>query len=158
MMGKVNVGWFSFSCCEDSTILFTELLNTKWDEWKKIIDIKHARVLKKTGEIKNLDISFVEGAIATAKDFKKLKEIRKNSKILVAIGACACEGMPSAQRNLFTKKQKNEIQQDVKKFKMLKETLPLNKVVKVDEYVKGCPMDVDLFLKVFDKALSEVGE
>ena len=31
---KLVVGWFSFTCCEDSTILFTELLNDHLDEWK----------------------------------------------------------------------------------------------------------------------------
>jgi len=155
-MDRINVGWFTFSCCEDSTILFTELLNTKWDEWKKIIDIKHARVLQKKGEIKDLDISFVEGAISTAKDAAKLKKIRKNSKFVVAIGACACEGMPSAQRNLFNKRQKDRIRDEVKKYKLLKETLPIDKVVKVDDYVKGCPMNVELFLQVLDKTIQKV--
>ena len=43
---KLVVGWFSFTCCEDSTILFTELLNDHLDEWKKVIEFRHIKALK----------------------------------------------------------------------------------------------------------------
>lgn len=155
-MKKAKVGWFSFTCCEDSTIVFTELMNIHYDEWKKIIDIRAARVLRKKEDLKNLDISFVEGAIASERDAEKLRKIRKNSKLLVAIGACACEGMPSSQRNKFNEKQKNEIEGEVKKFNLLKETLPINKFVKVDEYVEGCPMNEQIFLQTLDKCVRKV--
>lgn len=155
-MKKAKVGWFSFTCCEDSTIVFTELMNTHYDEWKKIIDIRAARVLRKNEDLKDLDISFVEGAISSERDAEKLRKIRKNSKLLVAIGACACEGMPSSQRNKFDEKQNKEIQGEVNKFKLLKETLPINKFVKVDEYVEGCPMNEQIFLQTLDKCVKRV--
>ena len=44
---KLKIGWFSFSCCEDSTIVFTELLNDNYDAWSKLLEFKHVRVLKK---------------------------------------------------------------------------------------------------------------
>ena len=34
---RLVVGWFSFTCCEDSTILFTELLNDHFDEWRTCV-------------------------------------------------------------------------------------------------------------------------
>ncbi len=43
---KLVVGWFSFTCCEDSTILFTELLNDHLDEWKKVVEFRYVRQLK----------------------------------------------------------------------------------------------------------------
>ncbi len=155
---KIKVGWFSFSCCEDSTIVFTELLNTYYDEWKKVIEIKAAKVLKKSEDISDLDIAFVEGAIATKKDLDKLKEIRKNSKYLVAIGACACDGMPSAQRNLFNEKLKKEIEPEVKMYGMLEKSVPLKEVVKVDEFVDGCPMNEKIFLQTVDKLVKQLSE
>jgi len=155
-MKKAKVGWFSFTCCEDSTIVFTELMNTHYDEWKKIIDIQAARILRKKENLKDLDISFVEGAIASERDAEKLREIRKNSKILVAVGACACEGMPSSQRNKFNESQRREIQAEVKRFNLLKETLPIKKFVKVDEYIEDCPMSEQDFLKTLDKCVKRV--
>ncbi len=64
---KIKLGWFSFTCCEDSTIIFTELLNSHYREWLKKIEFVHARILRKdeSEEIKDMDIAFVEGAISS---------------------------------------------------------------------------------------------
>ncbi|MFH1664187.1 MAG: hypothetical protein ABH986_05275 [archaeon] len=157
MNKKMSVGWFSFSCCEDSTIVFTELLNDHYLEWLKLVDFKASRILRGKNDETNLDVAFVEGAIASKKDAKKLKEIRKNSKKLVAIGSCAVTGMPSAQRNEFDQEKTKEISFLVERFKLAKKVVPLNKIVKVDASVSGCPMDEKVFLKLFDELLKEFG-
>ncbi len=144
---KIKIGWFSFSCCEDSTVLMTELMNQHWQEWKKIFDFRHARVLKSHNIFDEFDIAFVEGAIASPEHKKKLKEIRERSKKLVAIGACAVAGMPSGQRNRFSEGQKQEIEFLLARFGALPEVLRLSDVVKVDIEVPGCPMNPDDFLK-----------
>lgn len=151
---KLRVGWFSFTCCEDSTILFTELLNTHWDRWKDKLEFVNARVLKTKGELKDLDISFVEGAISSQNHIDKLKKIRDNSKIVVAIGACAVNAMPSGWRNTFDEKTKQEIQYLVERFSHLPRVEPLSKFIKVDEIVPGCPMDEKRFLEIMDKYLN----
>lgn len=144
---KIRVGWFSFSCCEDSTVIFTELLNDHWKEWKQLFDFRHARVLKSKNVLDELDVAFVEGAIASDEHEEKLKDIRARSKKLVAIGSCACIGMPSAQRNKFSPEQMQEIQFLVDRFKMAPKVMKLADVVKVDYEVPGCPMNPDDFLK-----------
>ena len=60
---KLRVGWFSFTCCEDSTIVMTELMNERWQEWKDKIEFVYARILQSFNELKDIDVSFVEGAI-----------------------------------------------------------------------------------------------
>src|SRR5208283_4906721 len=107
---KLKIGWFSFTCCEDSTMVWIELMNQNFFRWKDLLEIKHARVLRRVNELKDIDVAFVEGAITTESDAEKLREIRKNSKRLVAIGSCAINGMPAAQRNLFTEELKKEIE------------------------------------------------
>ena len=153
-MQKLRVGWFTFTCCEDSTILFTELLNTHWDTWKEKLEFVNARVLKTNRELINLDISFVEGSISSDEQAKKLKEIRDNSKILVAIGACAVNAMPSGWRNTFDEETKKEIQFIVERFSHLPRVEPLSKYVQVDESIPGCPMDEKKFLEVMEKYAS----
>lgn len=155
MQKKLKIGWFSFSCCEDSTILFTELLNDHFGEWSKVIDFQHVRVLKSNNKLTDLDVAFVEGAIASESDAKKLKEIRKNCKKLIAIGSCAINGMPSAQRNDFDKNQKKEIEFLIKKFHLAKKVRTLSQVVRVDDKVPGCPMNEQVFLQTLDKYLKE---
>ncbi|MBU2100241.1 hypothetical protein KKG83_02565 [Candidatus Micrarchaeota archaeon] len=157
MNKKLKVGWFSFSCCEDSTILFMELMNDHYEEWLKLVDFKASRILKAKNDETDLDVAFVEGAIASKKDEKKLKELRKNSKKLVAIGSCAVTGMPSAQRNEFDAEKTKEISFLVERFKLAKKVVPLSKIVKVDASVPGCPMDEKVFLKLFNDLMIEFG-
>lgn len=148
---RLRIGWFSFACCEDSTIMMTELLNDYWQDWKKRINFVHARVLQSKNELKNIDVAFVEGSIATKKDEQELKKIRKNSAHVVAIGACACDGMPAAQRNTFDPELKKEIAIVLERFKHRDKVVPIDNIVKVDDKVPGCPMQTDLFLKTLNK-------
>src|SRR3989344_6350343 len=106
---KLRVGWFIFTCCEDSTIIFTELFNRHWEEWISKIDFVHAKVLQSKNRWEEMDVAFVEGAIASNEQIEKLKQIRGLAKKIVAIGACACIGMPSSQRNSFDDTAKSEI-------------------------------------------------
>jgi NAD(P)H-flavin reductase len=152
---KLKIGWFSFSCCEDSTIVFTELLNDHFFEWAKYMDFQHVRILKKNNKLEGLDVAFVEGAIASKSDEKRLKEIRKNCKKLVAIGSCASNGMPSAQRNAFDPKRKHEIEFIIKRFHLTKKVYKLADVVKVDDSVPGCPMNEQAFLNMLENCLKE---
>lgn len=155
MSKKLRIGWFSFSCCEDSTIIFTELLNDHYQEWKEKIEFCSVLVLRKRSVIKDLDVAFVEGAITSGKQEEKLRQIRRESKKLVAIGACACIGMPSAQRNLFDEKKNTEIQNILIRFNYAKSVRKLSEIVQVDDFVHGCPMDENLFLAAVDKYLKE---
>ena len=154
---KLKIGWFSFSCCEDSTIVFIELMNDRYEEWTKLIDFRHVRVLKSKNELSDIDVAFVEGAIANEKDAEELKKIRDNCKKLVAIGSCGVKGMPSAQRNLFDDNKKEEIAPYIIRYGLSDKVKALNEVVKVDDIVDGCPMVEKAFLDVLDKYLKEFG-
>lgn len=144
-MAKLTAGWFTFTCCEDSTILFTELLNDHWQEWTKAIDFKYAKTLRKSAGIGPMDVAFVEGAISSEAQAARLKKIRELSKTLVAIGACAVTGQPSAQRNQFTPEQLETIKPILERFSYNDKVQRLDEVVKVDYSVPGCPMDETKF-------------
>ena len=151
---KMAIGWFSFTCCEDSTILFTELLNDHFDEWKKVVDFQHVRSLKTNNKLEGLDVAFVEGAISSPTQEKEVKEIRENTKYVVAIGSCACTGMPSASRNDFGDEQINErIQWYLDHFDYSDKVQKLEEVIHVDDKVDGCPMNVQTFYQALDKYL-----
>ncbi len=154
---KLRVGWFSFTCCEDSTMVFIELMNDHLDEWRKLIEFRHARVLKKNNTLSDIDVAFVEGAITNDKDANYLKEIRENSKKLIAIGACAVTGMPAAQRNNFDQETKNEIQFLIKRFDQADRVRKVSEVVKVDGEIPGCPMEEPIFLSALQGCLKEFG-
>lgn len=148
---KLKVGWFTFSCCEDSTVLFTELLNEHWQDWLPYLDFKHAKVLKSKNSLTDMDVVFVEGAIASEEKAKELKKIRAKTKVLVAVGACAVTGMPSAQRNEFPEELRKSIDFLLEKFNYGEKVRRLDEIVKVDAKVPGCPMNEQKFIELIEQ-------
>lgn len=144
---KIRIGWFSFSCCEDNTIVMTEVMNDHWQEWKRRFDFRHARVLKSHNIFDQFDIAFIEGAIASDEQAQKVRDIRARSTYLVAVGACACIGLPAGQRNAFTQAQQAQVQPFLERFNASPKVRKIAEVVKVDVEVPGCPMDPDNFLR-----------
>ena len=143
---KIKIGWFSFSCCEDNTVVMTEVMNDHWQEWREIFDFRHVRVLKSKNIFDAFDIAFIEGAIAGVDQEERVKDIRNRSKKLVAVGSCAIVGLPAGQRNQFTSEQMASIQFLLTKFKALPSVKKVADVVKVDVEIPGCPMSPDVFL------------
>lgn len=157
MARKLRIGWFTFTCCEDSSIIFLEMMNRDYFKWKEQLDFRYCKMLKSKNVLDELDVAFVEGAISNDREKEKVLEIRAKSKYLVAIGACACTGYPSAQRNDFPPEIKARIEPFLKKWDLYKDVKRLDQVVKVDEKVDGCPMFEAIFLRVLGKYLKEFG-
>ncbi len=155
---KLAISWVTFACCEDSSIIFVEMLNEHFFEWKEKIEFKYCKILKnKNSSFDGSDVTFIEGAIATKEDEEQAKMIREKSKRIVAIGSCACSGLPSAQRNTFDESTKREIMLIVERFGHLEKVHPIRDIIKVDYAVPGCPMDEKIFLSTLDKLFAEFG-
>jgi coenzyme F420-reducing hydrogenase gamma subunit len=158
MPNKLNIGWFSFACCEDSTIMFTELLNDYFFEFKAHFNFVDAGILSSKRDHESpLDIAFIEGAANDPKHPDKLTKIRQRSKKVVAIGSCACTSMPSAHRNNFTPEQKADIQFLLDKFEYPEKIQKIADIIPVDASVPGCPMDLVAFVKAVNGLLVEFG-
>ncbi len=151
---KLVIGWFSFTCCEDSTILLTELLNDHYSGWKQLIEFRHMKALQMKNSIEGLDVAFIEGAISSPSQAEEVKKIRENAKYVVAIGACACTGRPSATRNDFIDAELTEkIKWYMGQFDYSKKVQKLDEVIKVDDTVNGCPMNPIIFMSIVNKYL-----
>ena len=93
----------------------------------------------------DVDIAFVEGSVSTEKDLEELMEIRKHSRILVALGACAVNGgvQSWAQGEKDIEKLHTKVYAEGKiKMKPLQAT-PISHHVEVDYYLPGCPPEED---------------
>lgn len=154
---KLRIGWFSFSCCEDSTIIFTEMLNDHYKEWKQVIDFRSILVLQRKETLDDLDVAFIEGAITSEEQETRLKDIRSKTKKIVAIGNCACSALPSGQRNQFDEQRKKEIEYLLLRFHYAPMVKKVSEVVPIDDSVPGCPMAEQAFLRVLNKYLGEFG-
>lgn len=153
---KIRIGWFTFTCCGDSSVVLTEMLNDHWREWKELFEFVHFRELQSQNTMGPFDIVFIEGAIANDEQKKELMELRKLSKKLVAVGACAVMGLPGGQRNTFNAKQKQEIEFLLVRFSQLPKMLKVADVVPVDAEVPGCPMDPGDFLAKTNALVAEL--
>jgi len=131
-------------------IVFIEILNKKYNEYIEKIDIVHIRQLRKVKKISPMDIAFIEGAISTPSEVKKIKEIRKNAKKVVALGSGAINGWPSDLRNKFKGKKLEKVIPLIKKYGQNEKILPLKNYIKVDDEIPGCPIDEKLFIKKMD--------
>ncbi len=148
---KPKVAFFDFASCEGCQLQVVNLEESIIDLMEIVDIVSFREAVKEHSD--DYDIAFIEGSIARPMDEKRLKEIRTRAKILVALGACACTGGVNALRNQFpiddVKKTvygdadiKNNPYFDVFLLK------PVDEVVKVDYYIRGCPIDRDEFTKI----------
>ncbi|MBU3924188.1 MAG: hypothetical protein KJ592_04680 [Nanoarchaeota archaeon] len=143
---KLKVGFFSFTCCEGCMINVIEVFNEKFFEWKDKISIEYFRALKKVKPIRKMDVAFVEGAVSTKSEIRKLEKIRANATKVIAIGSGAINGWPSDLRNSFKGVQKKEAEILRQRLGQIEKVLPIKKVIKIDDEVAGCPINSDIFV------------
>ena len=155
MPRKLKFGFFSFTGDEGCMMVFLEALNSRYAKWMKYVNFQYSKLLRSNSKIEGLDVAFVEGAISTKDEVERIKKVRKSSKILVAIGACAIDATPSAHRNFFAAKELKEIAPVLKKFGYLDKVYPLSKFVKVDYQVPGCPQDETKFVELVERFIKE---
>ncbi|HDP96668.1 MAG TPA: NADH:ubiquinone oxidoreductase [Euryarchaeota archaeon] len=120
-------------------------------------DIRSFVMAKSDNTEDEMDVAFVEGSVSTEEDLSMLKDIRKRSKILIAIGGCASCGGPQSGRAL-EKNWKDRIKQVYgnTKFEIpdAKEHQPLSAHVKVDGVIPGCPIDKGEFLRAVSRIVN----
>jgi coenzyme F420-reducing hydrogenase gamma subunit len=101
------------------------------------------------------DLSLVEGSITTPHDAERIQQVRRQSKVLVTIGACATAGGIQALRNF----------KDVREFaslvyprpeyiSTLANSTPIADHVFVDFELRGCPVNKAQLLDVISSFLS----
>jgi NAD-reducing hydrogenase small subunit len=98
----------------------------------------------------DVDVTLVEGAVSSQDDLEKIKHVRENTRLLVALGDCAVTSNVPAMRNAIPAKKLVEgiyvkgvdatpqVPTDGVPA-LLKRAVPLHEVVKVDLFVPGCP-------------------
>jgi len=101
------------------------------------------------------DLSLVEGSITTPHDAERIHGIRRASKFLVTIGACATAGGIQALRNF---KDVNEFISIVYArpdyIETLKKSTPITDHVFVDFELRGCPINKHQLVEVFSAYLN----
>ncbi len=88
------------------------------------------------------DLSLVEGSVTTAHDAERIQEVRRQSKVLVTIGACATAGGIQALKNFAGVNDFiAAVYATPAYIKTLATSTPISAHVKVDYELRGCPID-----------------
>jgi coenzyme F420-reducing hydrogenase gamma subunit len=101
------------------------------------------------------DISIVEGSITTAHDAERILDVRRRSRVLITIGACATAGGVQALRNFASVEDFTAIVYASPDYiSTLSESTPISSHVPVDFELHGCPIDKRQLLEVLSAHLA----
>ena len=150
---KPKVAFFDFTSCEGCQL---QKLNCE-DELVDILGAVEVVNFREATSVRrdDYDIAFVEGSISTPSCVERIKKIRENAKVLVALGACACTGGLNMLKNFQPlDKVREYVYGDKAGYFDTLPVRPVDQVVKVDYKVHGCPMDKDDYLNTVKALLS----
>lgn len=101
------------------------------------------------------DLSLVEGSITTQHDAERIEDVRRRSRFLVTIGACATAGGVQALRNFADVRDYVSIVYARPDYiHTLATSTPIADHVKVDFELRGCPIDKGQLLEVVSAFLA----
>jgi len=153
---KAKIGIYELTGCAGDALLIVdceeELINIF-----KAANIEAFLMAKSDNRDGELDVALVEGSVTTEKEKEELLDIRKRSKVVVAIGICACNG--GIQASFLDPR---EWQENYKKIYGSMEMInskalqskPIDAYIKVDYYLPGCPIGKEQFLSTFTRMLA----
>jgi coenzyme F420-reducing hydrogenase gamma subunit len=100
------------------------------------------------------DLSLVEGSITTPHDAARIQQVRRASKFLVTIGACATAGGIQALRNFQDVQELLRIVYATPAYiATLDTSTPIANHVRVDFELRGCPINKQQLLEVISAFL-----
>jgi sulfhydrogenase subunit delta len=101
------------------------------------------------------DLSLVEGSITTAADAERIQAVRRASRHLVTIGACATAGGIQALRNFADIEDfVSLVYASPEYISTLETSTPISAHVQVDFELQGCPIDKRQLLEVISAFLN----
>jgi len=101
------------------------------------------------------DVSLVEGSITTPHDEERIHAIRRSSKTLITIGACATAGGIQALRNFKDVREFTSIVYAKPEYiETLNKSTPIRDHVPVDFELRGCPVDKGQLVEVLSAFLN----
>jgi len=135
---KPRVAFFDFSSCEGCQLQILNNEETLLDFLSLVEVVNFREAMSEKSD--DYEIAFIEGCITTDSEVKRLKKIRKNARVLIAMGSCACFGGVNQLKNRF--KNLNLVNKEVYGRHRIDSGVvrSVEEVVKVDLKIYGCPI------------------
>ncbi|MFB2892269.1 oxidoreductase [Aerosakkonemataceae cyanobacterium BLCC-F50] len=152
-MDKIRFATVWLAGCSGCHMSFLDL-----DEWlidlAEKVDVVYSPVGSDIKEYpENVDVCFVEGAIANEENLELILKVRERTKFLVSFGDCAVTANVPAMRNMIKGTdpvlrrcylELGDITPQLPNFpgivpELLDKVRPVHEVIKVDMFLPGCP-------------------
>ncbi|SPE23656.1 NAD-reducing hydrogenase HoxS subunit delta [Candidatus Sulfotelmatomonas gaucii] len=154
-MSKLKLATVWLDGCSGCHMSFLDM-DERLLELAEVVDVVYSPIVDTKVFPDEVDITLVEGAVASVDDEKKIKKIREHSKMLVAMGDCAVTGNVPAMRNpigpeaILNRAYIENVSAQpqipcVVVPKLLRVVRPIHEFVKVDVFLPGCPPSADTF-------------
>jgi coenzyme F420-reducing hydrogenase gamma subunit len=150
---KPRVAVHKFSSCDGCQLA---LLNLGEDllalaERVELVHFAEAGPLDPESDV---DVAFVEGSVSTPEDIERIQHVRRHSRFLIPIGACATAGGIQALRNGTNGAQwVAQIYSHPEAIASLAQSTPISAHVNVDFELWGCPVNSRQMLAVVNSLL-----
>lgn len=152
-MAKPKVAIYDFTDCEGCEVKLASLRERLLLLEDKI-DIVNWRLGQERFEAGPYDVTIIEGTPITDYEVDLLKDLRKNSKVLVALGACAAlAGVPGIMPEKERKMWYEKIYTAQYRPRGI-DAVPLSAYVPIDFSIHGCPVDEDEVVRAMEELLS----
>jgi sulfhydrogenase subunit delta len=150
---KTTVAVFKFSSCDGCQL---QLLNME-DEIMALaeaVDLAYFLEARRRALPGPYDVALVEGSVTTPDEAERIKEIRAQTKFLVALGTCATSGGIQALRNFADVDEFDRtVYPHPEYLHYLKKATPIAEHVPVDLELWGCPINRVEVLEVISALL-----
>ena len=154
-MKKPSVAVFKFSSDAGCQLEILNLENNLLDILE-LVDFTYFPMASRYYGPGPYDIGFVEGAVTSPEEIARIKHVRAQCKILVALGSCACfGGLPSIKNSLSQREVEEKVYPDTSVIHSIK-AMGIDQYVKVDAYLKGCPIDKNELVELIKGILLDI--
>jgi NAD-reducing hydrogenase small subunit len=163
-MSKIKLATVWLDGCSGCHMSFLDI-DERILELMDKVDLVYSPLVDAKSFPDEVDVTLVEGAVASEEDREKIKKIRAHTKTLVSLGDCAVTANVPSMRNSFklddvfdrAYRENASMNQQIPSQvvpKLLKRVGPVHEVVDVDVFVPGCPPSADAIYFVLTELLA----
>src|SRR3990172_3989499 len=145
--GKPKIAFFDFTSCEGCQLTVVDSLQTHPELLQAVEIVQFREAMTEKGE--DYLIAFIEGSCTRESDEARLRKIREQAAIIVALGACAHLGGVNALKYLHPLDDvRRYVYGDQAEQYETYDVRPIEAVIPVDFTIPGCPIDRNEFVAV----------
>ncbi len=145
--GKPKIAFFDFTSCEGCQLTVVDSLQDHPELLNAVEIVQFREAMSEKGE--DYQIAFIEGSCTRESDEKRLKAIREQASLVVALGTCAHLGGVNALKALHPLEEVRKIVYGDKwEWYETYDARPIEAVIAVDFAIPGCPIDRNEFIAV----------